>query len=93
MLIAHFCRKMYVLVWVSFQQKPLTMLIYVYCHLVLIGYLAISIDGTYQLYGITRQGECKQKIVAYTLDIGDDFDIWWRWEKMWQMSGVFITNN
>lgn len=44
------------------------------CLVLLTCCLAISIDGTYQMYGITRQGDCKQKIVAYTLDMGDDFD-------------------
>ena len=55
------------------------MFIYACCLLPLTCSSAISIDGTYQLYGITRQGDCKQKIVAYTLDMGDDFDSWCRW--------------
>ncbi|XP_076458667.1 WD repeat domain phosphoinositide-interacting protein 4-like [Babylonia areolata] len=36
--------------------------------------VAISLDGTFQKYIVTPQGQCKLKLVSYTLDMGDDFD-------------------
>ena len=46
--------------------------IYLWCN-----FTAISVDGTFQKYLVTTQGHCKQKISAFTLDMGDDFTSWW----------------
>lgn len=36
--------------------------------------VAICLDGTFQKFLVTPQGQCKQKLSTNTLDIGDDFD-------------------